>query len=137
MKKRLPELKEKIRSNGLYKLVALFVSIVIWSTTINGRKESVLVRDMNLEFITQPNFTVSTVNGRSVRIKVEGSRLLLKRFSQMSSVLPVNLIELTDGEHEINLTGRRVELPVGLKIINATPDKVKVSIKAIKAKEGA
>jgi YbbR domain-containing protein len=137
MKKQLPDIKKRLQSNGLYKIVALLVSVVIWSTTLTGRTDSVLIRSMELEFILRPQVVMAGDVPKNVRIKVSGPRASLKKFTQMSGVISVNLNDRGEGEHEITLEGDRVGLPPGLKVISAEPKKIKVKLVEMNKKLGS
>ena len=57
MKKQLPRLKEQFTSNGVYKIVALFVASIIWISTLWGQKDIVWIRDMDVEVLLSPEYT--------------------------------------------------------------------------------
>ena len=74
MKKRLPFIAEQIKYNSVYKIVALIVAIAIWMTTLLGRKDTILVRNMEIEFLTRPGLIAVPMDGRELQIRVAGPR---------------------------------------------------------------
>jgi hypothetical protein len=131
MKKRLPLLRERITSNGIYKTVALIVAIVIWTSTLWTRKDAILIRDMDLEFLLRANHQISNVVDRTVKVKVAGPRTSLKRFVQVSSVVSINLSDETIGLKEVEISSRTLDLPAGVKLLSVTPNRLKVDIKEV------
>lgn len=128
MKKQLPLLKEKISNNGIYKLVSLLVALIIWSSTLWSRKDAILVRDMELEFLLRANQQIVNVVDRSVKVKVAGPRVSLKRFLQGTTVVSVNLSDDSIGSKEVEISSRMLDLPPGVKLMSVTPQRLKVDI---------
>ena len=128
MKKQLPYLTEKISNNGLYKIVALMVAVIIWTTTLWGRKDAILVRDMSVEFMLRANQQIVNVVERSVKVKVAGPRSSLKRFLQGSSVVSINLSDESIGSREVEISSRMLDLPPAVKLLSVTPSRLKVDI---------
>lgn len=131
MKKQLPKLGEKIASNGVYKVVALLVAVVIWTSTLWSRKDAILVRDMDLEFLLRANHQISNVVDQTVKVKVAGPRSSLKRFVQSSGVVSINLSDDATGVHEVEISSRTLDLPTGVKLLSVSPSRIKVDIKEV------
>ncbi len=131
MKKRLPALTERIASNGVYKTVALIVAIVIWTSTLWSRKDAILVRNMDIEFLLRANHQISNVVERSVKVKVAGQRSSLKRFVQVSNVVSINLSDEVVGLKEVEISSRTLDLPPAVKLLSVTPNRLKVDIKEV------
>ena len=128
MKKQLPQLGEQITENGLYKFVALLVALVIWTSTLWGKKDAILIRDMDLEFLVRANHQISEPVERKVTVKVSGPRSALKRFSQVSNVVSVNLTDDSVGLHEVEISSRTLDLPPGVRLLSVQPNRLKVDI---------
>jgi hypothetical protein len=131
MKKRLPFFREKIASNWLYKLVAFFVALAIWITTIQGRKDTILVRNMDLEFLLKPNLVVTNLDDRSIRVKVSGPRTSLSKFRQSTQTITLNLTQEVAGLKRIEIKPSDINLPIGVKLISIQPDSFDIEIKDI------
>src|SRR4051812_25712346 len=112
MKKRLPILKEQLTDNWLYKLVSLTVALSIWATTLHGRKDTILLRNMDLEFVLKPNFGVTNLTDRTVHVKLSGPRNILKKFSQSQQTITLNLSNEEAGEKKVNIHPSDINLPV-------------------------
>lgn len=128
MKKQLPQIGERIAENGLYKFVALLVALVIWASTLWGKKDAILIRDMDLEFLVRGNHHISETVERKVTVKVSGPRSALKRFSQVSNVVSINLTNDLSGPHEVEISSRTLDLPPGVRLLSVQPNRLKVDI---------
>jgi hypothetical protein len=130
MKKRLPFLAEQIKHNSVYKIVALVVASAIWMTTLLGRKDTILVRNMEIEFLTRPGLIAVPVDGRELQIRVAGPRTQLQKFSQMGKMLTVQLRDVNPGMNSVKIEKEDVQLPLGVKLISVKPPVLKVDIKS-------
>ena len=132
MKKQLPILRERVINNWLYKLVALGVAVAIWVTTLHGRKDSILVRNMDLEFLLKPNYVITNVEDRSVRVKLAGARSSLKKLSQTPQTITINLTNEEEGQKRVTLRPTDIQLPTGVKLISLSPNEIELIIKEVK-----
>ncbi len=128
MKKELPNFREKITDNGLYKVVSLIVAVVIWVTTVTARKDVILIRSMALDYRTAQNMVIEGERPQAVRIKVAGPRAALKKFSQMSSRIVLNLRDADAGPHLLTIESSALDLPLGVKLISAEPNRIRVQL---------
>lgn len=132
MKKRLPILTEQFTNNWIYKSVALIVALAIWATTLHGRKDTLLVRNMDLEFILSPNLSITNIEDRTVRVKISGPRNTLKKFSQTSQAITINLAGTESGHRKIEIRPSDIPMPVGAKLISISPNTFDLDIKEVK-----
>lgn len=132
MKKRLPVLKEQLVDNWLYKLVALFVALAIWVATTQGRKDTILWRNLDIEFILRPNLVVTNLPSRVVQVKVSGPRSSLKKISQTAQLITLNLSNEEAGLRHIEIKPSDINLPIGVKLLSIQPSSIDVEIKDIK-----
>lgn len=121
--------REQLTNNWLYKLVAFFVAFFIWATMLHSRKDTILLRNMDLEFILKANHSISNTIERHVKIKVSGPRLALKKFSQSSNTIGINLTDHTPGEVKVRLDEQYLNLPTGVKLQSAQPEEIIVQLK--------
>lgn len=128
MKKELPTFSEKISNNGVFKIVSLAVAIVIWATTLAEKKDAILVRDMEVEFLLRSSQRIVTPVNNKIQIKVSGPKAALRRLSQTSRVVSVNLYQETAGEHEVEFSSRMLDLPPNVRLLSVRPNKIKVDI---------
>jgi hypothetical protein len=114
--------------NGSYKLVALFVTLILW-VTILGRRDFQLSKEMDLEFLLPQNLTVANQSvDRKVTVKVSGPRMALKKFSTNPGSITVDLVRSQPGPVRALITPRNVEVPFGVKVISINPDVVSLTL---------
>lgn len=118
--------KKWVTENGSYKLVALFVTVILW-VTILGRRDFVLTRDMQLEFMVSPPYVAQSVADH-VQVKVTGPRTALRKFSQGPSQIAIDLGKVTDGLRYVNIPPESVDLPFGVRLLAITPNRIGVQV---------
>ncbi len=133
--------KSWIFDNGSYKLVALFVTLILW-VTILGRRDFVLSKEMDIEFLLPRAMTVAPGPGkkeveRRVTVKVSGPRMALKRFAQYPGTITVDLGKSQLGPVQALITPRSVEVPFGVKVLSVSPNVVSVTLVPATSDENA
>lgn len=121
-------LRSRLSENLSYKIVALFVTLVLWLTMLS-RKDSVLTRELPVQYLVAQNYVLANEPKKVVRVKVSGSRSALKKFSQSDDGVPVDLTRLSDGRHLIRLNQEILNLPLGVKVLSIDPDEIEANIK--------
>lgn len=121
--------KNLIVENGSYKLVALFVTLILW-VTILGRRDFVLTKDMDVEFLLPRAIAVADGGReRRVSVKVSGPRMALKKFAANPGTITIDLsVRAEPGPVQANITSRNIEVPFGVKVISVMPDTIKVNL---------
>lgn len=121
------------KENGSYKLVALFVTLILW-VTILGRRDFVLSKEMGVEFLLPATMMVARADvERKVIVKVSGSRSALKKFAQNPGTITIDLGKsIKPGLVKAVVTTRNVEVPFGVKVMSVTPDMINVTLKPVK-----
>jgi YbbR domain-containing protein len=127
MKKSTQELKSLIFENGSYKLVALFVTLILW-ITILGRRDFVLSKDVDLEFLLPKQMVIAETINRKVSVKVSGPRVALKKFAQNPGTITVDLARSPLGPNRAFITSRNVEVPFGVKVLSVNPEVINVTL---------
>lgn len=122
------EWKNWIFENGSYKLVALFVTLILW-ITILGRRDFVIVKDLSIEFLAPVGMTVNPPSGqkeleRKITVKVSGPRMALKRFAQSSGTITIDLSKSVAGLVQAPITSSNIEVPIGVKVLSVQPNLV-------------
>ncbi len=131
------EWKNWIFENGSYKLVALFVTLILW-VTILGRRDFQLSKDMDLEFLLPQSMAIAADGlERKVTVKVSGPRMALKKFSSNPGSITIDLVRSQPGPVRALITPRNVEVPFGVKVISINPDVVNLSLVATGVDDGA
>jgi len=132
MRKQLPILREKMVNNWLYKVVALSVALAIWVTTLHGRKDTMLLRNIDLEFILRPNLVITNLDDRTVRAKVAGPRSALKKYAQNAQSVSINLTNEEAGIKRVFIRPTDIQLPTGVKLVSLSPSEIELTIKEVK-----
>lgn len=133
-----PENIEKIKSNILdnfsYKVVALFISLILWVSILNKR-DFILLKDVEVDFITNSGHIVAGHSTAQIKVKVSGPQPLLKQYRESSPVLALDLSDKGVGFYDIDLNSSKVEVPKGLKILSLRPQTIRLEIIEKKKKE--
>lgn len=130
------EWKAWIFENGSYKLVALFVTLILW-VTILGRRDFVLSKDMDIEFLLPRSMAVAETGiERRVTVKVSGPRMALKKFAQNPGTITIDLGKSQPGPVRAVITPRTIEVPFGVKVLSVTPDVINLTLITTKADDG-
>lgn len=121
--------KNMIVENGSYKLVALFVTLILW-VTILGRRDFVLSKDMDIEFLLPRSIAVAESNReRHVTVKVSGPRVALKKFAANPGSITIDLGRQAEpGPIKATITPRNVEVPFGVKVLSVSPETITVHL---------
>ena len=131
MKKKATEkiyrLKAGLFENGSYKLVALFISLILW-LTILGRREFVVSKEIDVDFTVANSLIITNQSSDKVRVKISGPQPLLKKYKESNQTIQISLADRTAGRYEIDMTPARIEAPVGIKILNIKPSQIRVDI---------
>lgn len=138
MLKKSTSWKDFVFENGSYKLVSLFVTLILW-VTILGRRDFMLTKDMDVEFLLPPNSVMQTQRGeRKVSVKVSGPRTALKKFAQSPGSVT---FDLTKSEVQVKNTKVRaviqmknIEVPFGVKVVAIEPEALDVVLSPIEKK---
>ena len=122
------EWKSWIFENGSYKLVALFVTLILW-VTILGRRDFVLSKEMDVEFLLPRAITIAESNiERRVMVKVSGPRMALKKFAANPGTITIDLMKSQIGPARAMITPKNVEVPFGVKVIAVNPDLIRLTL---------
>lgn len=117
--------------NGSYKLVALFIALILW-LTILGRRDFVVTKDIEVDFAPAEHFMVSGQSSDKVHIKLSGPQPLLKKYKETTQSLQISMADKGAGLYEIDMTPSKIDVPQGLKILSVKPNQIRVEITPIK-----
>jgi YbbR domain-containing protein len=122
-------LKALVSDNLSYKLISLLIALILW-ITILGRRDFVVSRKMEVEFVTPNGIVVAAQSVDQVKLKVSGPRTALRRFVEngVSQVVTLDLTNREPGVYEIEIPKNRVDLPFGVKLVSMTPQKIEVKL---------
>jgi YbbR domain-containing protein len=122
-----------VTENFSYKLVALFISLILW-LTILGRRDFVLSKNIDLELVTAPGTQVVAQTTDHVKLKVSGPRSALKKFmdSSLAQTLTMDLSQRGEGVLYVDIPLNRIEVPMGVKILGVRPNQIQVEVVRLK-----
>ena len=120
-------LKETILDNASYKLVTLFISLILW-LSILGRRDFVVSKEVEVDFITSSQYSLSGQSTDKIKVKVSGAQPLLKSFKDKNQSIVFDLSEKKAGAFDIEMNASRIEVPSGIKILGIRPSSIRVEI---------
>ncbi len=135
MMKRASNWKDYVFENGSYKLVSLFVTLILW-VTILGRRDFMLTKDMDIEFLV-PKAAVLELNQgeRKVSVKVSGPRTALKKFAQSPGSITFDLTKAEVFEKNTKIRTviqtKNIEVPFGVKVVTIDPPALDVLLSPV------
>jgi hypothetical protein len=117
--------KHTIFDNGSYKLVALFVTLILW-VTILGRRDFSMEKIVDIEYIVPKHLVIQNEENvpHKLTVRVTGTRLALKKFAKTSDVVTIDLVRSTPGSVRQTMTPRQIDPPFGVKVQSLSPEVV-------------
>jgi YbbR domain-containing protein len=124
-----------VTENFSYKIVALFISLILW-LTILGRRDFVLSKKIDIELQTGPNQVVVAQTADNIRVKVSGPRAALKKFmdNPQSASIVIDISNREAGVLDVDVPLNKIEVPMGVKVLGVRPNVIRaeVTTKAVK-----
>ncbi|MBK9322438.1 MAG: hypothetical protein IPM97_05715 [Bdellovibrionaceae bacterium] len=118
-----------VTENFSYKLVALFITLILW-LTILGRRDFVLNKKIDIELQTGPNQVVVAQTADSIRVKVSGSRSALKKFmdNSQSGSIYIDISERGEGVLDVDVPLNKIEVPIGVRVLGVRPNMIRAEV---------
>jgi YbbR domain-containing protein len=113
--------------NLSYKLVALFVALILW-VSILGRRDFVSTKEIEISFLTANGFSVVSQSVDRIKVKVSGSQSIMKKFKEKNTNLTIDATENKPGVFEFDIYQSLIDLPSGLRVLSIKPNSIKVEI---------
>jgi YbbR domain-containing protein len=125
-----------LTENLSYKIVALFISLILW-LTILGRRDFVLSKNIDIELIPAVGTQVVAQTTDHIKLKVSGPRSALKKFmdSSFSQNISLDISQRGEGVIPVDIPANKIEVPLGVKILGIRPNQIQVEVARIKEKE--
>ncbi len=122
-----------ITENFSYKVVALFISLILW-LTILGRRDFVLSKNIDVDLVTAPGTQVVAQTTDHIKVKVSGPRSSLKKFleSSLSQSITLDISQKGEGVVYVDIPLNKIEVPIGVRILGVRPNQIQVEV--VKAK---
>lgn len=130
----LEKIKSNILDNLSYKLVALFIALILWLSILN-RRDFILTKDLDVDIVTAEGFMVSAQSNAQIKVKVSGTQPALKKYREASQVLSFDMSDKAAGFYDVEMSASKVEVPSGIKVLGIRPQTIRVEI-IEKSKEG-
>jgi len=126
-KKMSDHLKAWVTKNGSYKIVALFVALVLW-VTILGRKNIVLNHEVELQIHLATDQLLKNELPKNVKVRLSGPRMGLKSFVKSGELITLDLAHIPVGWHKVKIPKESLNLPLGVKLLSLKPAFVRVRL---------
>lgn len=123
--------KDWIFENGSYKLVSLVVTLILWFTIL-GRRDFMLTKELDIEFLLPKTVQMQTADRaeRRVSVKVSGPRTALRKFSQSPGSITVDLtrspVPKPMTSVRATISAKNIEVPFGVNVVSIDPEFVDV-----------
>jgi YbbR domain-containing protein len=118
-----------VTENFSYKMVALFISLILW-LTILGRRDFVLSKKIDIELQTSANQVVVAQTADNIRVKVSGPRAALKKFMdnpRTQSIL-IDISERGEGVLDIDVPLSKIDVPMGVRVLGVRPNVIRAEV---------
>jgi YbbR domain-containing protein len=122
-------MKEIVFDNFSYKMVSLFIALILW-LTILGRRDFTLTKNIEVEMLPGGHQTVISQSVDAVKVKVSGPRTALKKFmdSGIGQLMSIDISKLGEGDLDVQVPIRQIDIPFGVKIISVKPSVIRVRV---------
>lgn len=124
-----------IKENASYKFVALVVALVLW-LTMQGRRDTVLTRDMEMQVLLPPGMAITNPIPPVVKVEVSGPRVALRRMAERTEPFTVDLGQAQKGRKLVRLNKESLNLPLGAKVLSIQPQEFLAVIVEVDDKKG-
>jgi len=123
------KMKDLLFENMSYKMVALFIALILW-LTILGRRDFSLTKNVEVELVAGARQTVVMQSIDTVKVKVSGPRTALKKFmeSGLSQLLSIDVSDHGEGDVEVQVPLKQIDVPFGVKVISVKPSVIHAKI---------
>lgn len=122
------KLKNVFFENLSYKIVALFIALILWVTVL-GKRDFILTKNISIEIKTADNMKVVAQTTDQIKVRISGPRPALKKFTEKnSSTLVFDLTDHAAGVVDIDVPVNNLEIPIGVKLLNVRPNMIRVEL---------
>lgn len=124
-------LKSFLSDNLSYKVVSLFVALILW-ISILGRRDFVTTKELDVQLVLPVGYMVAGQSHDRLRVKISGAQPVLKKYKDSLKKVVFDLSDSDEGLVEIDVPNNRIEVPDGIKVLNVKPNVIRVEIAKIK-----
>ena len=123
----IEKMKSSLLDNFSYKIVALFIALILWLSILNKR-DFIVTKDIELEFVTSESLVVAAQSSAQLKVKVSGPQPFLKKYRESSQILAFDLSDKPAGFYDVDMNASKIDVPKGIKIIGIKPNTIRVEI---------
>ena len=123
-------LKNLLFDNFAYKTVSLFVALVLW-LAILGRRDFVSTKEVELLFTPAKGHLVMSQSVDRIKVKISGSQAIIKKNRERFQNIMIDVSEMPDGTHEVDISNQNFDLPSGIRILSVRPNVVNIEISSL------
>jgi|SRR6266852_4294964 len=121
-------LRKYILANAGLKILALGVSILLW-TTYTSEPFAEVGFQVPLEFTSIPSqLEISGDVPTSVHVRVRGRSVLLRRLTPADLSIRIDLKDGTEGDSLVRITPDMIGAPYGANVVRVSPSQFHVSL---------
>lgn len=116
--------------NVSYKIVALFISLILW-VTILGRRDFQVTKNVELDLAVAVGVVLESQSVDHVKVRVAGPRTALRKFLETGAtqVLSVDVSGYKPGAYRVTIPTQKLDLPFGVKILSVKPSEVEIHLR--------
>lgn len=129
-------LSEIFTENLSYKLVALFISLILWLSVLS-RRDFVLNQKIEIDLKVGAGQVLVAQTADHVKVRVSGARQALKRFMEESHTLEIDISDKGTGLIDVDIPIRKIEVPFGVKVLGVRPNLIRAEVAGAAKKEGS
>ncbi len=121
--------KNALTENFSYKMVSLFIALILW-LTILGRRDFSLTKTLEIELLTGPQQLITAQSADNIKVKVTGPRTALKKFmeSGMSQLISIDISKKGEGDVDVDVPMKQIDVPFGVKVISVKPSVIRAHV---------
>ena len=120
-------MRDFIFDNFAYKIVSLFVALVLW-LAILGRRDFISTREVELLFTPAKGHMILSQSADKIKVKISGSQAIIKKNRERLQSILVDVSTFPDGISDIDISNQNFDLPAGIKVLGVRPNVVKIEI---------
>lgn len=124
-------IKSFLLDNMSYKIVSLFVALILW-ISILGRRDFVTTKEMDINLILPPGYTITGQSHDRLKVKISGAQPVLKKYKDSFRNVTFDLSDHGEGIAEIDIPNNRIDVPQGIKVLNIKPNVIRVELAKVK-----
>jgi YbbR domain-containing protein len=124
---------ELFTENLSYKLVSLFIALILWVSILN-RRDFVLNQNIDVNLKVSTGQVVIAQTADTVKVRVSGPRSALKKFMQSMPSVDIDISDRGVGLIDVDVPIQKIEVPFGLKILGIRPNVIRAEVIAAENK---